>query len=75
MPSGISHGKHFAFLAGVLFDEDYSVRRAAIVPYAAVEARAKFIAHTNSHKFLLHEDVWKAAGVVDVTDKLQAVTL
>lgn len=69
------HGKHFEFLAGVLFNGDYSVRRAALIPYAVVEARARFIAHTNSHKFLLHNDVWKATGVVDVTLALRGVQL
>jgi hypothetical protein len=29
--------KHFKYLAGVLFAEDYSVFRAAIIPYAVVE--------------------------------------
>jgi hypothetical protein len=68
-------GRHFEFLAGVIFSEDYAVQRAALIPYAVVEARAKFIAHTNSHKFLLHEDVWKADGVFDVTEKLRFVRL
>ena len=65
----------FGYLAGVLFNEDYSVLRAAIIPYVVVKARAKFIAHTNSHKFMLHEDVWKADGVEDVTEKLRAIHL
>jgi hypothetical protein len=65
----------FSFLAGVLFNEDYTVLRAAIIPYAIVKERAKFIAHTNSHKFMLHEDVWKAEGVEDVTDRLRAILL
>jgi hypothetical protein len=40
-------------LAGVLLSEQYTVVRAAIIPRIVVEARAKFIAHTNSHKFML----------------------
>jgi hypothetical protein len=67
--------KGFSFLAGVLFNEDYTVLRAAIIPYAVVKDRAKFIAHTNSHKLILHEDVWKAEGVEDVTDQLRAIPL
>jgi hypothetical protein len=66
-------GRHFDFLAGALFAEDYSVLRAAIIPYAVVEVRARFIKHTNSHKFILHDDVWGAPGVRDVTAELQAV--
>ena len=66
-------GKHFEFLAAVLFAEDYEVFRAAIVPYAVVETRAKFIEHTNSHKFILRDDVWTVPEVRDVTAELRAV--
>ena len=65
----------FSFLAGVLFNEDYTVLRAAIIPFAVVKEQAKFIAHTNSHKFMLNEDVWKAERVEDVTDRLRAILL
>ena len=68
-------GLHFDFLAGVLLSEQYTVVRAAIIPRIVVEARAKFIAHTNSHKFMLHDDVWDAPSVQDVTEQLCAVTL
>jgi hypothetical protein len=68
-------GHHFDFLAGLLFTEDYGVFRAALVPYAIVEQRAKFVAHTNSHKFIMHDDVWTASGVRDVTERLRAITL
>jgi hypothetical protein len=65
-------GRHFDFLAAILFTEEYAVFRAALVPYAVVEQRAKFVAHTNSHKFILHDDVWKAPGVQDVTERIRA---
>jgi hypothetical protein len=68
-------GRHFHFLAGVVFTESYEVLRAAIIPYAVVETRATFVAHTNSHKFILHDDVWAAAGVRDVTADLCAVVV
>jgi hypothetical protein len=67
-------GRHFDFLAGVLFTESYDVLRAAIIPYEVVAAKATFVPRTNSHKFILHEDVWKAACVRDVTEELRAVT-
>lgn len=67
------HGKHFDYLAGVLFSEDYQIARAALVPYAAVETMAKFVQRTNSHKFILHDDVWSAPDVRDVTVELRAV--
>jgi hypothetical protein len=68
-------GRHFNFLAAILFTEEYGVLRAALVPYAIVEQRAKFIVRTNSHKFMLHDDVWKAPAVQDVTVRLRAVAL
>ena len=68
-------GRNFDFLACVLFTEEYCVLRAAIIPYPIVEQRAKFIKRTNSHKFVLHDDVWNAAGVRDVTQQLTAVGL
>jgi hypothetical protein len=68
-------GAHFDFLAGVLFSEDYSVLRAAIIPRAIAVERATFVSRTNSHKFFLRDDVWDAPGVRDVTAQLRAVRL
>jgi hypothetical protein len=68
-------GRHFDYLAAVLFDGDYAVLRAALVPYAVVEQRARFTAHTNSHRFLLRDDVWAVDGVRDVTQELRNVTI
>jgi len=68
-------GRHFDYLAGVLFTEEYDIFRAAIIPYAVVEVRAKFITHTNSHKFSLYDDIWAAYGVRDVTSDLKAAQL
>ncbi len=68
-------GRHFDFLAGVLFTEHYGIHRAALIPYAVVEQRATFVEHTNSHKFVLRDDVWDAFGVQDVTEQLRAVGL
>jgi hypothetical protein len=66
-------GEHFNFIAGVLFNEDYSVMRAALIPHAVAVTRAKYVEHTNSHKFMLHDDVWNDPGVRDVTTDLRAV--
>jgi hypothetical protein len=67
-------GAHFDFLAGVLFSEDFAVMRAALIPHAVAIARATFVERTNSHRFLLRDDIWNAAGVRDVTTELRAVT-
>jgi hypothetical protein len=68
-------GVHFDFLAGVLFNEDYTVMRAALIPHSIALEKASFVEYTNSHKFLLRDDVWDAAGVRDVTAELRAVDL
>lgn len=66
-------GEHFDFIAGVLFNEDYTVMRAALIPHAVALERSSFVERTNSHKFLLRDDVWNAAGVRDVSAELRAV--
>jgi hypothetical protein len=67
-------GSHFDFLAGVLFNEDFTVMRAALIPHTVALARATFVERTNSHRFLLRDDIWNAPGVRDVTSELRAVT-
>ena len=64
----------FDFLAGVIFKEDYTVLRAALIPHAMALERATYVKHTNSHRFLLRDDIWNARGVRDVTNELRAVT-
>ncbi|MCB1534477.1 MAG: hypothetical protein KDJ44_07040 [Rhodoblastus sp.] len=63
----------FDVLAAVLFNDDYTVRRAALISAAVVRKNAEFIEHTNSHKFLLRDAVWNEVGVVDVTERLRSV--
>ena len=69
------HEANFNFLAAVLFDENYRVRRAAIIPYSIVKELAKPDKHTNSSKFFLRENVWDIPGVRDVTNQLRSVVL
>lgn len=63
----------FDYLAAVLFADDYSVLRAAIIPHAAVLAGATFVRHTNSWRFLLRDTVWDRPETQDVTTALRAV--
>lgn len=65
------NGKRFDFLAAVLFLEDYSILRAAIIPHAIIVERSVFVARTNSHKFVLRDDVWEVHGVIDVSGSLR----
>jgi hypothetical protein len=66
-------GSHFDYLAGVLFNEDYTVLRAALIPHAVALAKATYVAHTNSHRFLLRDDIWNAPDVRDVTTQLLSI--
>ncbi len=63
--------QHFALLAGVLFDADFAVMKAALVPHAVVLAQSAFVKQTNSWRFLLRDSVWAEPGVVDITQKLK----
>ena len=58
--------------AGVLFKEDFSVLRAALVPHAVVAERASYVEATNSWRLLLKDDIWNCSGVVDVTTEIAA---
>ena len=59
-------------LAAVLFESDFDVHRAALIPISVIRARARRSAHTNSHVFHLREDVWTVPGVRDVTVDVRA---
>lgn len=65
-------GGHFHILAGVLFDDDFNVTKAALVPVALVAEKSTFIARTNSNRFMLRDDIWTAPGVRDVTAEIAA---
>lgn len=67
--------RHFDFLAAIIFNERYEVAKAIIVPHCSICTRCTYVEHTNSHKLLLHDDVWKLRGAKDVTKKLKAVRL
>ena len=62
----------FDTLAAVLFDDEYRVLRGALIPSEVVGERCKFVRHTNSHKFMLTDDVWNDGRVKDVTGELRA---
>lgn len=69
------NGKHFDFLAAVIFNQDYTVWRAAIIPHELVVEKVRHSSHTNSHLFLLKDYIWDDPRVRDVTSELQRVTL
>jgi hypothetical protein len=75
---GLEAAQHFDILAGVLFNEDYSVLKAALIPHGALlnlfkkRSHISFQAHTHSYVFLLVDGIWKVEGVEDVTLRLKS---
>ncbi|AMO70653.1 DUF6998 domain-containing protein [Sphingorhabdus sp. M41] len=57
----------FDELAGVVFDENYSVILAIIIPHHLVLEQALEITHSNSHRIYLRDDWVARDGVRDVT--------
>lgn len=64
--------KKFDFVAGILFEADFTVRRGALIPHTVVKAQGKDQKHTNSWRFLLVDSVWNLEGVEDITGRLKA---
>ena len=63
--------QQFDFLAGVLFDHDFNVLRAAKIPWLVVSELSTHRKHTNAAVFHLRDSVWDIPGVVDLTEQLQ----
>ena len=59
--------KPFDYLVGVLFEPDFSVKRAAKIPFRIVRERARYSTHTKAHRILLVDEIWGLKGVQDVT--------
>ncbi len=66
---------HFDLLAGVLFNEDFSVMKAALIPFEVVKKHAVFVKHTNGWKFVLRDSIWAEPGVEDITEQLRRVEI
>lgn len=63
--------RRFEVLAGVVFNADFTVHRAALVPHTTVLQRAKFVDGWG-WRFHLQDSLWSVSGVRDVTDALRA---
>lgn len=64
--------KPFDSLVGIIFDADFCIHRACVVPLDIVQARAVFSKHVNGHRLVLRDDVWGITGVRDVTSEMKA---
>ena len=58
---------HFDYLVGVLFNADFSVLRACLVPHDVVTRLATYRKHVNGWIFLLQPPVWNDPQVRDLT--------
>lgn len=65
----------FDVLAAVLFDDQYRVWRAALIPFEQVHANASYVAYVNAWRFILRDSIWNLTGVQDVTEKLRATQI
>lgn len=60
----------FDALAAIMFDDDFCVLRAAIIPISVVREFSSFTAHTNSYRFYLRDSIFDQSAVHDVTGQL-----
>ena len=64
---------HFDFLVGVLFDENFHITKACLIPKSTVQKLAKYVEHVNGWRLILADSVWRDAGVQDLTEPLQMI--
>lgn len=62
--------KPFDFLVGIIFDSEFRVHRACIVPFEVVQTLARFSKHVKAHRLILRDEVWGVEGVRDVTAEI-----
>lgn len=63
----------FDLLAAVLFDDNYRVLRAAVIPVSIVRDSVVWKEHTNSYRFILSEKMWDEPRVIDATEDLRLI--
>ncbi|MBG77469.1 MAG: hypothetical protein CL570_00350 [Alphaproteobacteria bacterium] len=63
--------KHFDFLIGVLFNSDFSIFKAALIPHEIVLQQSRFSAHTNASLLLLRDSLWDIPQVENLTNSFK----
>lgn len=71
---GLNDG-HFEFLAGVIFNEDFKVLKACLMPYEIVFELTTYREHVNAWVLHLRDSVWEKPSVVDITAAIQAAQM
>lgn len=64
--------KPFDYLVGIVFDAEFNIHRACVIPLSVVRTRARFSKHVNGHILHLHDELWSIPGVRDVTPEMIA---
>jgi hypothetical protein len=62
----------FDLLLGILFNQDFTVLRAALIPIDIIRANVARVDYVNGWRFILREAVWAIPRVTDVTDLIRA---
>jgi hypothetical protein len=60
----------FDFLAAVVYNPDFTVAYAALVPHGVVLKNSSYRKHVNGHVFVMRRTVLELPGVVDISQKL-----
>jgi hypothetical protein len=58
----------FDYLAGVVFNEDYEIEMAILIPHALVQSNALSITHSNSSRIYLRDAWLETNGVKNLTE-------
>ena len=66
--------QRFDTLAGVVFNPDFTVARALLVPHRIVQEHSEYRKDWG-WRFSLRDELWALTGVTDVTEKLRAVRI
>lgn len=62
----------FDLLVAVLFNADFTIQRAALVPVSTVREHVARVDYVNAWRLILRDSVWSIPGVEDVTARLRA---
>lgn len=62
----------FHSLAGILFSDDFSIYRTALIPHAQVREHSTRSERANAWIFHLTDKIWMLPEVEDVTEQLRA---
>jgi hypothetical protein len=54
-----------------MFDGDFNVEYAAVIPLEVIQRKSKYVPQTNSHRFSFPKSLLGEPGVLDITKDLE----